>query len=54
MHVRAVDGEERVTPLELSFDLVFVFATTQVTSFLAANETGEGLLRGALLFCRLW
>ena len=50
MHVRSVDGEERVTPLELFFDLVFVFAITQVTGFLAANETGEGLLRGAR-FC---
>jgi low temperature requirement protein LtrA len=40
MHVRSVDGEERVTPLELFFDLVFVFAITQVTDFLAANETG--------------
>ena len=54
MHVRSVDGEERVTPLELFFDLVFVFAITQVTGFLAANETGEGLLRGALLLAALW
>ncbi len=54
MHVRSVDGEERVTPLELFFDLVFVFAFTQVTGFLAANETGEGLLRGALLLAALW
>jgi low temperature requirement protein LtrA len=54
MHVRSVEGEERVTPLELFFDLVFVFALTQVTGFLAANETGEGLLRGALLFAALW
>ena len=42
MHVRSVEGEERVKPLELFFDLVFVFAITQVTGFLAANETGEG------------
>jgi hypothetical protein len=49
MHVRSVAGEERVTPLELFFDLAFAFAITQVTGFLAANETGEGLLRGALL-----
>ena len=46
MHVRPVEGEQRVTPLELFFDLVFVFAITQVTGFLAANESGEGLLRG--------
>src|SRR5262245_54979571 len=54
MHVRSTEGEERVTPLELFFDLVFVFAITQVTGFLAANETGEGLLRGALLLAALW
>src|SRR5688572_32363440 len=54
MHVRSVEGEERVTPLELFFDLVFVFALTQVTGFLAANQSGEGLLRGALLFAALW
>ena len=34
--------------------LVFVFAITQVTGFLAANESGEGLLRGALLLAALW
>jgi low temperature requirement protein LtrA len=54
MHVRSVEGEERVTPLELFFDLVFVFALTQVTGFLAANATPEGLVRGALLFAALW
>jgi low temperature requirement protein LtrA len=54
MHVRSVDGEERVTPLEQFFDLAFVFAITQVTGFLAASETGEGLLRGALLLAALW
>ena len=54
MHVRSVEGDERVTPLELFFDLVFVFALTQVTGFLAANQSGEGLLRGALLFAALW
>ena len=54
MHVRSIEGEERVTPLELFFDLVFVFAITQVTGFLAANQTGEGLLRGFLLMAALW
>ena len=54
MHVRSDEDEERVTPLELFFDLVFVFAITQVTGFLAANETGEGLLRGGLLLAALW
>src|ERR671918_3102014 len=54
MHVRSEEGEERVTSLELFFDLVFVFAITQVTGFLAANETWEGLLRGFLLLAALW
>ncbi len=54
MHVRSVEGEERVTPLELFFDLVFVFAITQVTGFLAENETWGGLLRGGLLLAALW
>ncbi len=54
MHVRPVEGEQRVTPLELFFDLVFVFAITQVTGFLAANESGAGLLRGGLLLAALW
>src|SRR5919198_1330835 len=54
MHVRSTEGEERVTALELFFDLVFVFAITQVTGFLATNETGEGLLRGGLLLGALW
>ncbi len=54
MHVRSIEGEERVTPLELFFDLVFVFALTQVTGFLAANQSGEGLVRGGLLLAALW
>jgi low temperature requirement protein LtrA len=31
--------EHQVTPLELFFELVFVFAITQVTSLLADNPT---------------
>ena len=54
MHVRQIEGEERVTPLELFFDLVFVFAITQVTGFLADKESTEGLLRGLLLLAALW
>ena len=34
---------EQVTPLELFFDLVFVFAFTQVTGLMAAHPTWEGL-----------
>ena len=45
-----VGREERVTPLELFFDLVFVFALTQVTGFLADHLTWLGMLQGAALF----
>jgi low temperature requirement protein LtrA len=44
----------RVTPLELFFDLVLVFAITQVTSFLSQNPNWGGLLRGLLLLGALW
>jgi low temperature requirement protein LtrA len=51
---RQADRGQRVTPLELFFDLVFVFAITQVTSYLSRNPTWEGLLRGLLLLGALW
>jgi low temperature requirement protein LtrA len=51
---RRVESEQRVTPLELFFDLVFVFAITQVTGFLAVNSTWLGLLRGLMLLAALW
>jgi low temperature requirement protein LtrA len=46
--------EQRVTPLELFFDLVFVFALTQVTGFLADHLTWTGMLQGAALLAVLW
>jgi len=46
--------EQRVTPLELFFDLVFVFALTQVTGFLADHLTWVGMLQGAALLAVLW
>ena len=46
--------EHQVTPLELFFDLVFVFAITQVTSMLADDPTWGGLLRGMLVLAALW
>jgi low temperature requirement protein LtrA len=48
------DDEHRVTPLELFFDLVFVFAITQVTSQLADDPTWGGVLRGMLVLAALW
>jgi low temperature requirement protein LtrA len=46
--------EQEVTPLELFFDLVFVFAMTQVSSFLANHLTWIGVVRGAGLLAALW
>lgn len=42
------------TTLELFFDLVFVFALTQVTALMADDVTGKGLLRGLLLISVVW
>ena len=46
--------EHQVTPLELFFDLAFVFAITQVTSLLARDPTWHGVLRGMLVLVALW
>src|SRR5437870_8127953 len=51
---REAEREQRVTPLELFFDLVFVFAITQVTTLLSRTPTWGGLLRGLLLLGMLW
>jgi low temperature requirement protein LtrA len=45
---------ERVTPLELFFDLVFVLAITQCTELMADHPTWEGLAQGALVLGMLW
>src|SRR5213594_388640 len=54
MDDRQAEREQRVTPLELFFDLVVVFAITQVTSFLSHSPTWDGLLRGLLLLGAVW
>ncbi len=46
--------EHQVTPLELFFDLAFVFAITQVTILLADDPTWGGVLRGMLVLAALW
>ena len=48
------DSEHQVTPLELFFDLVFVFAITQVTKLLSNEPTWAGVLRGMLVLAALW
>ena len=46
--------EHQVTPLELFFDLVLVFAITQVTSLLAHDPTWDGVLHGMLVLAAVW
>jgi low temperature requirement protein LtrA len=45
---------ERVTPLELFFDLVFVLALTQCTTLLTRTPTWEGMLKALLVLGMLW
>ena len=47
-------GEKRVAPLELFFDLVFVFALTQVTKLMAEDPSWTGLGQGMLVLAALW
>ncbi len=52
--VRVSDESHRVTTFELFFDLVFVFAFTQVTAFMAHEHTGFGVLQGMIILGILW
>ena len=45
---------ERVSPLELFFDLVFVLALTQCTALMADNPTWEGVGQAMLILALLW
>jgi low temperature requirement protein LtrA len=45
---------ERVTALELFFDLVFVLAITQCTALMAGEPTWTGLAKGVLVLGVLW
>ena len=54
MAATAVEHEHRVTPRELFFDLVFVFAFTQVATLLSDDPTFAGIGRGVLVLGALW
>jgi low temperature requirement protein LtrA len=53
-HIVPTGEQHAVTTLELFFDLVFVFAFTQVTAFMADDLGVRGVLRGLVLFALLW
>ena len=48
------DAEHPVAPLELFFDLVFVFGFTQVTALLSGDPTWTGLGHALLILTALW
>lgn len=54
MHERSPHGHHRVTYLELFYDLVFVFAITQISHTLLAHFTPLGILETTLLFLAVW
>ena len=45
---------DRVTYVELFFDLIFVFALTQLSSFLSANQSLLGAIESTVLVLGLW
>jgi low temperature requirement protein LtrA len=52
--VRPTGEDHRATTFELFFDLVYVFAATQVTGYMAHEHSGHGVLQGLLLLALLW
>jgi low temperature requirement protein LtrA len=54
MAVRSTVEGHTVTTLELFFDLVFVFAITQVTALVAADVGPQSMVRGLVLLALLW
>jgi low temperature requirement protein LtrA len=53
IRVRA-GGRQRVSNMELFFDLVYVFAITQLSNFLLGHRTVSGALEAALLLAMVW
>jgi low temperature requirement protein LtrA len=49
-----ITDERRTTPVELLWDLVFVFAITQVTTLLWREETWAGFGRAMLVLALVW
>ncbi|WP_327358647.1 low temperature requirement protein A [Streptomyces sp. NBC_01304] len=50
----ATDDAHRVTSAELFFDLVFVYAITQVTALMAHHTSAELMLGGFVVLALLW
>ncbi|RSS59478.1 low temperature requirement protein A [Streptomyces sp. WAC01280] len=50
----ATADDHKVTPAELFFDLVFVYAITQVTALMAAHPTPVRVVGGMVVLALLW
>jgi len=51
---RDAHAEERVGSIELFFDLVFVFAVTQISHVVIAHPTPTGFIEAGMLFLAIW
>jgi low temperature requirement protein LtrA len=54
MDAQPTERDQRVTPLELFFDLVVVFAFTQVTQLMSRDLTWRGIGHGLLVLAAIW
>jgi low temperature requirement protein LtrA len=52
--LRDRSGEQRVTNIELFFDLVYVFAVTQLSHYLLSHADLRGALQAGLLLMMVW
>jgi low temperature requirement protein LtrA len=52
--VKSIADDHRVTTFELFFDLVFVFAFTQLTAYMTHNHTAAGVVQAMLLLALFW
>jgi low temperature requirement protein LtrA len=52
--LRDRSGSQRVTNIELFFDLVYVFAVTQLSHYLLGHSTVPGALQAGLLLVMIW
>ena len=51
---RTADVAPPVTSMELFFDLVYVFAVTQLSQYLGAHLTARGAVQTLVLFLAVW
>jgi low temperature requirement protein LtrA len=54
LRVRPTREDHSATDFELLFDLVYVFALTQVTGYVGHAHTAEGAVQGVLMLALLW